>query len=309
MRLTGYLDGGIIEPDFDSTLFLGDWRGRVQFNYAPAAGQTLGLVYSLDAQRFDQHRYANDLFALWEIRSMGRIEIGLTESIASKLGLGLPDVGGLRINDNPLFYKKISPKGTVIADTTIDSGFRALRVNLASVPTNMGQYGISVAGLTDEYDYALDAGLKIRMPSGKLKAAISFGASFINAPDNFEQDIYSARVTADWRAQGAVGLNLQYNSFVWGATFRAIYDDDPVGRVSDGIVAGTGISYDLLQYSVSLSYEFSDTAIWHHDIPNYADHTVIASFRYKYSANLAGWMSVGLTTETPFVAAGLRLSF
>lgn len=309
LRVTGFLDGGIIEPDFESPLFIGDGKLRAQANYAVAAGQTLGLVYSLDAQRIQAHRYVTDAFMLFEDRGMGRIEFGLTESIAAKLGLGLPDVGGLRMNDNPIFYKRISPHGTVVTDTTLDTGFKALRVNLASAPTNPVQYGLSVAGLTDDYKFAVDAGAKWRRPAGKLKTALSLGASFMDAPDNFYQSEFSPRVTADWRAQGTVGLNLQYNSIVWGTTFRAIYDQNPVGTVSDGIAAGTGFSYDLLQYTVSLSYIFSDTGIWHSDIENYTDHTVIASLRYKYSENVSGWMSVGMTTETPFLAVGLRIGF
>ena len=67
--------------------------------------------------------------------------------------------------------------------------------------------------------------------------------------------------------------------------------------------------FNILNYSVSLSYIFSDTGIWHKDAPDYTDHTVVASFRYKYSENVDGWMSIGMTTETPFVAAGMRIAF
>ena len=32
-KLTGYATGGIIEPEFKSTLFIGDWRARGQITY------------------------------------------------------------------------------------------------------------------------------------------------------------------------------------------------------------------------------------------------------------------------------------
>lgn len=309
LRLSGYGTVGLIEPDFEEPLFIGDWRVRAQANYDVKEGQTFGVVYALDAQTVDTDDYVDELFALWQSRRFGRVEIGITDSIAGKLALGLPDVGGLRINDNPIFYKKIRPHGTIITDAAVDTDATALRVNLATAQIHGVQYGLSVAGLTDEYDFTIDAGLKIRRPSGKVKTAYSLGASFMNRPDNFAPDSYSVHVTADWRAQFAAAMNLQYNSWVWGLNGRVIYDQNPVSPRSDGLVVGTGVSYDLMKYSLSLTYMFSDTGIWDGDTDDYTDHSVVASFRYKYSQNVDGWISIGMTTETPFLSAGMRLTF
>ncbi|HBS76328.1 MAG TPA: hypothetical protein DEA31_00490, partial [Alphaproteobacteria bacterium] len=196
--------------------------------------------------------------------------------------VGLPDVGGLRVNDKPLFYKRIHPDGAVISDTSLTTGRSALRANVASAPKSGAQYGLSVAGVTDDYDYAVDAGLKIRRPNGKTKTAYALGASFMSKPNGFSQDSYTPDVYADWRAQVSAGMNLQYNSWIWGVSARVIYDENPIGTASDGLSAGTGISYDLLKYTVSLTYIFSDTGIWQHDVRDYNDHTIVGSFRYKY---------------------------
>ncbi|MCM1294395.1 MAG: hypothetical protein NC311_02440 [Muribaculaceae bacterium] len=308
-KLSGYANGGLIEPDFDEPKWLGDWAVRGQMNYALTDGQTLGLVYAMDQAALDENHFAHEMFGLYENRAYGRIEVGMTHSVARKLSVGLPDVGGLRVNETPLFYKKIRPDGAVIADTAIISGHEGLRANIVSVPVNGAQYGLSVAGLADEYDYAFDMGLKIRQPHGKLKTAYSFGASFMDNPKNYRPESYAPRVNADWRAQGSMGMNLQYNSWIWGMSLRAIYDKNPVGVVSDGVSFGTGVSYDLLRYSLSLTYILSDTGIWDSDVKDYADHTVIGSFRYKYSENVDGWISLGLTSDTPFVSAGVGLSF
>jgi hypothetical protein len=88
-----------------------------------------------------------------------------------------------------------------------------------------------------------------------------------------------------------------------------IYDNNPIGEISDGFVVGTGVSYDLLRYSVSLTYMLSDTGVWQSDIDDFIDHMAIASFRYKYSENVDGWISGGITSQTPFVSVGLRLTF
>lgn len=308
-KVTGYATSGVINPDIESPLFIGDWRGRIQTTYNANDEYKFGLTYALDQSAVDKGKWAREAFGYIESKTYGRLEFGFTDSVARKLGVGLPDVGGLRINDRPLFNEKITPDGPVIADTTLTTGRSALRINTVSAPTNGVQYGLSVAGITDDYDWAMDAGLKIRKPVGKIKTAYSVGASFMSHPDNFDNEVYTPGVTADWRAQLSAGMNLQYNSWIWGLTARVIYDQNPVGPISDGFVAGTGISYDLLKYSVSLTYMFSDTGIWQNDVTDFQDNMLIASFRYKYSEFVDGWMSGGVTSKTPFISAGLRVTF
>ena len=308
-KLTGYATGGVINPDFESPLFIGDWRARGQLTYDINDGYKIGAVYAMDQSAIEKGNFARETFAYVESREFGRMEFGWTDSIARKLGVGLPDVGGLRINDKPLFNEKIIPDGAVIADTTLTSGRNDPRINIVSAPTNGVQYGVSASGFANNYDWAMDAGLKIRNSAGKLKTAYSLGVSFMDNPRDFDIEVYTPGVTADWRAQMSAGMNLQYNSWVWGLTGRVIYDQNPLGPVSDGIALGTGVSYDLLKYSVSLTYMLSDTGIWQNDIDDFIDHMAIASFRYKYSQNVDGWMSGGITSQTPFISAGLRITF
>lgn len=308
-KLSGYATGGFINPDFESPLGIGDWRGRAQLTYDINDEYKLGAVYALDKAALDKGNLSRETFGYIESREYGRIEFGLTDSIARKLGVGLPDVGGLRINDRPLYNEKIIPDGAIIADTTLTSGRSDPRINIVSAPTNGVQYGVSASGFATNYDYAVDAGLKIRRPSGKVKTAYAFGASFMDNPRDFDNEVYTPSVSADWRAQMSLGMNLQYNSWIWGLSGRVIYDNNPIGEISDGFVVGTGVSYDLLRYSVSLTYMLSDTGVWQSDIDDFIDHMAIASFRYKYSENVDGWISGGITSQTPFVSVGLRLTF
>ena len=310
-RVSGYGNLGLIEPNFalNNATALADWSVRGQMTYDFNETHKIGFVYSINDHGVDEKHYAHDLFALWQVKDYGRVEIGITESVAEKLGLGLPDVGGLRINEHPLFYKEIKPHEPVITDTTLANCDTSLRANIVSSQHNGVQYGLSVAGLSDGYKYAIDGGIKIRRPNGKTKTAYSFGASFTASPDDMDQMAYAPHVTADWRAQMSAAVNVQYNSWIFGVNSRVIYDKDPVGEVSDGFAIGTGVSYDLLKYSVSLSYMLSDTGVWQSDVDDYVDHTLLSSFRYKYSENVDGWISIGTTTRTPFVSAGLRLTF
>ena len=309
-KLTGYGTVGVIEPDFESPLFIGDWRVRGQITYTPNNEYKFGAVYAMDQSAISKGDFSRETFAFIESKSYGRIEVGFTDSVARKLGLGLPDVGGLRINDRPLYNKKIIADGPVIADTALTSGrSNSLRINTVFASKSNVQYGLSVAGITDNYDWAVDGGIKIKQSDGKLKTAYSVGASFMKNPNDFDNEVYTGGITADWRAQMSLGMNLQYNSWIWGTTARVIYDQNPIGPVSDGLVVGTGVSYDLLKYSLSLTYMFSDTGVWQKNVDDFADHTVVASFRYKYSEFVDGWISGGTTIKTPFVSAGLRITF
>ena len=309
-RLTGYGTFGMINPDIETPLSIGDWRVRGQITNSSIQDTKLGFVYAMDKASLDKGNFSREVFAFLQSKSLGRVEFGFTDSIARKLSLGLPDVGGLRINDRPLYNEKIIPSGAVIADTTLTSGrSNSLRLNAVSNSSNGFQYGVSVSGITDDYKWAADAGIKYKKSSGKLKSAYSVGASFMNRPDNFDNEIYTPGVTADWRAQMSMAMNVQYNSWIFGLSGRVIYDQNPIGEVSDGFVVGTGVSYDLLQYSVSLVYMMSDTGVWQNDVDDFVDNTVIASFRYKYSENVDGWISGGATSKTPFISAGMRITF
>ena len=307
--MTGYGTAGIIEPDFDKPDFIGDFRVRTQATYNPNNTHSFGAVYMIDEIAVKEDKWWHDAFAFWQWRGVGRIELGLTDSVAHKLGLGLPDVGGLRLNHDSLIYRKMGTAGPVIADPTITSGSESLRANIVAAYNSNVQYGISVAGLTGDYDYSIDAGIKIKSSNAKTKFAVSIGASYMNHPDEFSTDTFTPAVTADWRGQVYTGLNIQYNSFIFGLTGRIVYDENPVGPAVDGFVAGAGVSYDLLNYTLSLSYLFSDTGIWHDGDTISRDHTTVASFRYKYSENVDGWTSIGMSRTQPFLAAGIRLTF
>ncbi len=307
---------GFLEPRNDKPIFINDWDVKGQISYNFNRMQRIGAVYSIDADCVEDKEYIHDAFVLFEDRDYGRAEFGLTHSIARKMGLGLPDVGYLRINEKSILYKKLDLKRVLISDTTATTGHESLRLNLATKSTDYGQYGLSVSGGGDDYNYAIDGALKIKQPHGKLKSAYYLAVSYMDKPDKYEENSFSPNVSADWRGQVAVGMNLQYNSFIWGTSARIIYDEDPVAKSSDGFVAGTGLSYDLLQSSVSLSYLFSDTKIWNHrdKITNekmrgdYV-HTILASFRYKYTEHTSVFMSGGLTDEVPFFAVGLKTGF
>ncbi|MDR0726982.1 MAG: hypothetical protein LBF37_02865 [Rickettsiales bacterium] len=299
---------GAINPDFEEPLFINDWRVRGEYGYEITEDRKLGLMYAMDALSYDEDEVARDAFLVFQDKSIGRFEVGFTDSVAKKMGLGLPDVGGLRVNESPIFYKKINPNGNVISDLSLNTDNYVPRINYVS-PLKQGmQYGLSIAGITNRYNFATDAAVKIRKSTGKTKTAFAFGLSFMDSPDNYSADPYSAAVTADWRAQVSASMNLQYNSWIWGVTARAIYDQDPIGPATDGINVGTGISYDLLKYTLSASYVFSDTGIWD-DTKDYLAHSALLSFRYKYSENADMWMSVGITTDTPFFGVGIRGKF
>jgi hypothetical protein len=307
---------GFLEPREDKPIFINDWEAKGQIFYNLNQVSRFGAVYSIDADCVDEKEYIHDAFVLFENKNVGRAELGLTHSIARKMGLGLPDVGYLRINDKSILYKKMDLNRVLISDTTATTGHETLRLNLATRATEYGQYGLSFSSFGDDYNYAIDGAVKIKSPHGKLKSAYYVAVSYMDKPENYSETSFSPKVTADWRGQVAAGVNLQYNSFIWGTSARVIYDNDPIAKTADGFVAGTGVSYDLLQSSVSLSYLFSDTHLWDHrdKITNErleGDYinTILASFRYKYAEQTSVFMSGGTANTELFFAVGIRTGF
>lgn len=307
---------GFLEPKDDKAKFIDDWDVKAQAFYRLNETQRFGAVYSIDADCVEDDEYIHDAFVLFEDRDLGRSELGFTHSIARKMGLGLPDVGYLRINNKSILHKELKLKKVLISDTAATTGHESVRLNLATTSTEYGQYGLSVSGLNDDYRYAIDFATKIKNSDGKLKRAYSLALSYMDKPEDYSENTYSPSTTADWRAQMALGINLQYNSFIWGTSLRMIYDHNPTFKSADGLIVGSGISYDLLQSSVSLTYLFSDTKVWNHndyhgrklDDGDYI-HTVLASFRYKYTERTSLFMSTGLADATPFFAVGLKSGF
>ena len=307
---------GFLELKDDKPMFIDDWDVKGQVFYNLNQTQRFGAIYSIDADCVEDDEYIHDAFILFEDRNYGRAELGLTHSIARKMGLGLPDVGYLRINDKSLLHKKLDLNRVLISDTTATTGHESLRLNLATRATEYGQYGLSISGGGDDYNYAIDGAFKIKQPHGKLKSAYYLALSYMDSPKKYSENSFSPKTTADWRGQIAMGINLQYNSFIWGTSARFIYDENPVTKTADGFIAGTGISYDLLQSSISLTYLFSDTHLWNHrdkitheKLEGDYINTILASFRYKYTEYTSVFMSAGFTNSEPFFAVGIRSGF
>ena len=307
---------GFLEPKAEKMEYITDWDVKGQILYNLNRTQKFGAVYSIDADCTDEGEYIHDAFILFEDRDVGRAEFGLTHSIARKMGLGLPDVGYLRVNNKSILHKKLDLKRVLISDVAATTGHESLRLNLATAYTDYGQYGISISGGGDDYDYALDAAVKLKHSNGKIKTAYSLAVSYMDNPEDYHENTFSPHITADSRSQIALGFNLQYNSWIWGTSARLIYDYKPIAKTADGLIVGTGLSYDFLQSSISLTYMFSDTNVWKHDdefgnrLPD-GDYvnTVLASFRYKYSPHTSLFMSGGTTDSAPFFAVGIKTGF
>lgn len=307
LKLSGYGTAGYISAD-DKSDFANDWQIRGQATYRQSKDWLFGAAVSHSAWNLDQKKPFMDAFTYAE-SPWGRAELGWTDTIAAKLGLGLPDVGGLRINNDPVIYDFANPSPMISRGTISGTQF-AFRANAVSAPGPV-QAGISFAPKQHHFNSATDFGLKYKNSEKKIKLALSLGGSFIDHPDNLVGDIYAMRANADWRGQISAGLNLQYNSWVWGLNAKTTYDKNPIGIVSDGISVGTGVSYDFLQWSISSSYILSQIGLFH-GAEDYFAHTGVISMRYKIDQFWNIWVSGGIVSSiktSPFISAGLMLKF
>lgn len=306
-KLSGYGTAASVITNDESGI-ANDWQIRGQAAYRKSKDWLFGAAVSHNAWYVTQDKPIADAFVYTE-SPWGRTELGWTDSIAAKLGLGLPDVGGLRINADPMIYEFTNPM-PMLSRSTVSGAQFAMRANVVSVPAPI-QFGFSFAPKQHHFNSATDFGLKYKHSGGKTKMALSFGASFIDAPENFAGDIYAARTNADWRGQISAGLNLQYNSWIWGLNAKTTYDKNPIGVVSDGFSVGTGVSYDFLKWSASASYMLSQIGVFH-NTENYFANTGILSLRYKINQFWNVWTSGGVVSSiktSPFISAGLTIKF
>lgn len=306
-NLSGYGTAGGVQTD-DNSGITNDWQVRAQASYRKSNDWLFGAVLSQSAWNLDREDPFIDAFGYTQT-PWGRLELGWTDSIATKLGLGLPDVGGLRIGRDPLVYDFANPS-PMLAETIISDTASALRANVVSAPGPI-QFGFSFAPKNQHFDSATDFGIKYKRAAGKTKLALSLGTSFIDNPDNLIGEIYAPRTTADWRTQISTGMNLQYNSWIWGIFAKAVYDQNPIGALSDGFALGTGVSYDFLKWSASASYMLSQIGVFH-DGKDYFANTTIVSLRYKIDQFWNVWASGGIVSAketSPFISAGLMLKF
>ena len=310
LRFSGHGMGGAALPE--SAIY--DYRIRGQAGYALRNGWTIGAVYSMDYLAYEFDRFYSDAFIFTE-SPHGRAEIGWTESVSVKLGLGLPDVGAMRVNNNPIIYKITDTTGVISNPATTGTAY-SFRATAVTVPTRPFQLGASFSPYDENFNNSAEFGIRYRYPHGKVKFALAAGAGFTDAPRELYADLYTPRVTADSRSQGALAANIQYLGWQFGATLRGIYDRGAIGAPSDGMQTGVGASYDFLNWSASGTYILSAIGIWDNN-PDFQysviTHTGVFSLRYKIDQHFDIFASTGTVAQSssiqPFVAAGLRGRF
>ncbi|MDR2268969.1 MAG: hypothetical protein LBD94_02185 [Rickettsiales bacterium] len=288
---------------------LSDYVIRMQLNRLLSNRWNIGAVYSYDWQAYDRRKFAKDAFIYLET-GLGRIEAGWTESIASKLALTLPDVGGTRLNNAPAF---LPDEFVGITNPTVRGNQYAWRLNVVTLPTNPWQFGIGrTAGHADGFNNSTDIGIRYRNPNGRTKTSISLGFSYIERPLGMMADNYLPLTSARARYQATAGFNLQYGGLIWAITTKAVLDNHPIKDISDGLQAGTGLSYDFLSWSASAGYIFSAIGIWR-DMRDTTAHTGIFSLRYKINKYIDIWKSTGLVDMEHatkfFIALGIGVKF
>ncbi|MDR2769843.1 MAG: hypothetical protein LBB08_00150 [Rickettsiales bacterium] len=285
-----------------------DYAVRAQMSRMLSNRWTVGGIASYDQLAFQAGQFARDAFAYVET-GYGRLEAGWTESIASKLALRLPDVGGLRLNNNSFVYDS---DFSGITNPTVRGNQYAWRGNYASMPNKAFQFGFSQTIRGASFKSSSDIGIRYRNHYGAIKTSFSIGGSYIEAPSGLIGDNFLAPTTARARYQGTFGFNWQSGSLVWAATLKAVVDDSPIGGATDGLQAGTGLSYDFLSASASANYIFSSVGTWGGG--GDMAHTAVLSLRYKASRFFNIWTSGGVVAPSSGVrhfltAAGLSASF
>ncbi len=297
-KLNGYLDTNVLLYPNTKNYIFSDFFFRTQLEYK----NKYGIFYSIDESSIYDNRFSKDIFVFYNYKDFGRIEFGLTDPVSYKLSLDLPDVSGLSINDNFILYRTFSKNAF---SNNFSNGYRySPRINLVSTNIGSYQYGVSLSSLSEKYDYSFDIGLKYKDYESKTKISFSSAMSFIDSPNRLNTDIFLPPVYADWRLQFSTGFNIQYNSFILNTNFRGVYDYQSLSN-SDGINLAFGISYDILNYTFSISNISSLVGIFK-PFEDYFINTDIFSFKYKYNKNVHFWTSFGISNSIGFIYTGIK---
>ncbi|MDR0449570.1 MAG: hypothetical protein LBG89_03905, partial [Rickettsiales bacterium] len=255
VSLSGYGTlGNLSRTDENQPYLAFDWQARAQ--YTEDGG---GAVLTLNQASELPSRYLQDLFVFIDA-GPGRFEVGFTNSAAQKLGVGLVDAGGLRINNSLLIYG-LMHRPNIIAAPAAGSSNNKIRASYVSKP-GFFQAGAGYAAPQQDMDGSFDAGLRFKGGEA-VKYSLSLGASHIFRPDGLIAEIYAPRVNAKSRDELAAGLNIQYHSWSFGVVGKGIYDYRPIGRPSDGVLYGGGIAYEILTWKASVNALRSDTGVFH----------------------------------------------
>ena len=307
LRLTAKGSAGVINEDNFSDFLLRAQASRLMPNK-----WNVGAIYSIDRDALDRKYKAKDAF-LYAETEWGRLESGWTESIASKLALTLPDVGGTRLDRAPFFHRG---DFVGITDSAASGNRYAWRMNMATLPTRPFQFGFGrTIGTPDGFNESTDFGIRYRNTGGRTKTSASFGFSYMSRLRDMIDDAYLPPASARARYQGAFGLNVQTGSIMLAAVAKAVLDERPAAARSDGLQLGGGASYDFLAWSASANYIFSNVGIFS-GAENLPSHTGVLSARYKITRHFNIWASGGAViaekrdpTMNYFLSGGLGIAF
>ncbi|MDR2685179.1 MAG: porin [Rickettsiales bacterium] len=300
---SGYLTIGNLSGGNDKRPQLAlDWQGRGEYST-----EDFGLVGTINQASEKTAYFVQDAFVFADL-GFGRAELGISAPIGYKLAVGLPDAGGLRINRSFMAYELLTAPN-VLATPAVNSTQGKPRLTFSTKPAAL-QVGAGFAPYSNDMHGAFDLGARLKL-DGRVKWAMSLGASHILKPHGLTAEIYAPDVRADSRTETSLGLNVQIDSWSLAAVAKAIYDDNPQGVASDGTMFGAGASYEILAWKFSINWMQSNTGRWHYDQGD-LNNTGAFSVSNKLDESVDLWFSAGRVwgDETIFFwSASLRTKF
>lgn len=253
------------DDSYNSFDIMGD--GEIQFVGEKQLDKNslAGFQVDLETHFKGSDDVTDEVFVYYQ-NNYGRIEAGLTKSVAEKAHVGAPFVGNIDLDESFAFSFIENPGVEISSSTALNSDQEINKISYITPPRQSGfqfsagyipgngmsgSEGLHHEDFTlkkeDSFDSAYVSSLKYKQTFGALSLTVSSAAA------EYKDVVYDTATNLKGnQTEGSFGINLSYRGFVIGGAYKDIKADEVL---TPGASAGVA-KLNSKSYSFGAAYEF-----------------------------------------------------
>jgi predicted porin len=339
LNLYGIFAGGqddMDDHDYNEFDVIGDGEIRFSLEKEMKHGIAGGFVFEVESEFKSANDVTDEVFGYLQHKDYGRLELGLTKSIAEKVHLSAPFVGNIYLDESFAFAFLDDMDIKYMDETYLNSDqeankvsyitpkWKGLQVSLGYIPGNGDR---EADGLSHE-DYSLER-------DDTFKYGVVSSITYSNKFGDWDVSLSLAGVyykdvhfdldeeNVGGQNEASLGFNLGYNAFVLGGAFKIVeteYDrgaDYAMIAMDEGSSYSFGLSYEFGPLMASLSYLGSlvDSDDEEDKMDMYSLSLRYSLSKYAYLASSAGRVELddeeegGISNQANFLTIGVTFTF